>query len=95
VLPRTVLHHLYVAENNANVEKVYLAVAKVGGTHANNIYPVEFIHDNLMIEVNIIHAVHMAGVQKLLFLGSSYIYPKMVERPTNEDALLTGTLKLN
>ena len=76
-----------------NIEQVYLAAAKVGGIHANNTYPAEFIYENLMIEANIIHAAHMAGVQKLLFLGSSCIYPKMAAQPMKEDALLTGTLE--
>ena len=76
-----------------NIEQVYLAAAKVGGIHANNTYPAEFIYENLMIEANIIHSAHMAGVQKLLFLGSSCIYPKMAEQPMSEDALLTGTLE--
>jgi GDP-L-fucose synthase len=76
-----------------NIEQVYLAAAKVGGIHANNTYPAEFIYENLMIEANVIHAAHMAGVQKLLFLGSSCIYPKMAEQPMKEDALLTGTLE--
>ena len=76
-----------------NIEQVYLAAAKVGGIHANNTYPAEFIYENLMIEANIIHAAHMAGVQKLLFLGSSCIYPKMAVQPMKEDALLTGTLE--
>jgi len=76
-----------------NIEQVYLAAAKVGGIHANNTYPAEFIYENLMIEANIIHSAHMAGVQKLLFLGSSCIYPKMAAQPMKEDALLTGTLE--
>jgi GDP-L-fucose synthase len=76
-----------------SIEQVYLAAAKVGGIHANNTYPAEFIYENLMIEANIIHSAHMAGVQKLLFLGSSCIYPKMAEQPMSEDALLTGTLE--
>ncbi|XKH01357.1 GDP-L-fucose synthase [Marinobacter nauticus] len=75
------------------VDQVYLAAAKVGGIHANNTYPAEFIYENLMIEANIIHAAHMAGVQKLLFLGSSCIYPKLAKQPMKEDALLTGTLE--
>jgi len=75
------------------IEQVYLAAAKVGGIHANNTYPAEFIYQNLMIEANIIHAAHTAGVQKLLFLGSSCIYPKFAEQPMREDALLTGTLE--
>lgn len=76
-----------------NIDQVYLAAAKVGGIHANNEYPAEFIYENLMIEANIIHAAHLAGVQKLLFLGSSCIYPKMAEQPMTEAALLTGTLE--
>lgn len=76
-----------------SIDQVYLAAAKVGGIHANNEYPAEFIYENLMIEANIINAAHLAGVQKLLFLGSSCIYPKLAEQPMAEDALLTGTLE--
>jgi GDP-L-fucose synthase len=65
----------------------------VGGIHANNTYPAEFIYQNLLIQANIIHAAHSAGVQKLLFLGSSCIYPRAVPQPMREDALLTGTLE--
>jgi GDP-L-fucose synthase len=75
------------------IEQVYLAAAKVGGIHANNTYPAEFIYENLMIECNVIHAAHLAGIQKLLFLGSSCIYPKHAEQPMKEEALLTGTLE--
>lgn len=75
------------------VDEVYLAAAKVGGIHANNSFPAEFIYENLMIECNVVHAAHQAGVQKLLFLGSSCIYPKFAEQPMKEDALLTGTLE--
>lgn len=75
------------------IDQVYLAAAKVGGIHANNEYPAEFIYQNLMIEANIIHAAHTSGVQKLLFLGSSCIYPKLAEQPMKESALLTGTLE--
>jgi len=75
------------------IDEVYLAAAKVGGIHANNAYPADFIHENLVIECNIIGAAHAAGVQKLLFLGSSCIYPKMAAQPMREDALLTGTLE--
>ncbi len=75
------------------IDQVYLAAAKVGGIHANNEYPAQFIYENLMIEVNIIHASHLANVQKLLFLGSSCIYPKLAEQPMEEKALLTGTLE--
>lgn len=74
-------------------DQVYLAAAKVGGIHANNTYPAEFIYQNLMIEANIIHAAHSTGVEKLLFLGSSCIYPRVVPQPMREDALLTGTLE--
>jgi GDP-L-fucose synthase len=76
-----------------NIDQVYLAAAKVGGIHANNTYPAEFIYENLMIEANIIHAAHMHGVQKLLFLGSSCIYPRDVPQPMAETALLTGPLE--
>lgn len=76
-----------------NIDEVYLAAAKVGGIFANNAYPADFIYDNLMIECNIIHSAHKAGIQKLLFLGSSCIYPKLVEQPMSEQALLTGTLE--
>jgi len=74
-------------------EQVYLAAAKVGGIHANNTYPAEFIYQNLMIEANIIQSAHANDVQKLLFLGSSCIYPKAVPQPMREDALLTGVLE--
>lgn len=74
-------------------DQVYLAAAKVGGIHANNTYPADFIYENLVIQTNVIHAAHMSGVQKLLFLGSSCIYPKYAEQPMNESALLTGTLE--
>jgi len=76
-----------------NIDQVYLAAAKVGGIIANNTYPADFIYENLMIECNIIHSAHQAGVQKLLFLGSSCIYPKLAEQPMAEHALLTGTLE--
>ena len=72
---------------------VILAAAKVGGIHANNTYPADFIYENLMIECNVIHEAFGAGVQKLLQLGSSCIYPKAVPQPMREDALLTGTLE--
>lgn len=74
-------------------DQVYLAAAKVGGIHANNTYPAEFIYQNLMIEANVIHAAHLHNVNKLLFLGSSCIYPKVVRQPMSEDALLTGVLE--
>jgi len=72
---------------------VVLAAAHVGGIHANNTYPAEFIYDNLMIEANVIHEAYKAGVKRLLFLGSSCIYPRMAPQPMREDALLTGTLE--
>jgi nucleoside-diphosphate-sugar epimerase len=72
---------------------VILAAAKVGGIYANNTYPADFIYENLMIECNVIHEAFVAGVQKLLQLGSSCIYPKAVPQPMREDALLTGTLE--
>ena len=74
-------------------EQVYLAAAKVGGIHANNTYPAEFIYDNLMVQNNVIHQAFLNGVQKLLFLGSSCIYPKLAPQPMSEDALLTGKLE--
>ena len=75
------------------IDQVYLAAAKVGGIHANNTYPAEFIHQNLMIEANIIHAGHTHGVHRLMFLGSSCIYPKLALQPMKEEALLTGLLE--
>ncbi|GIB45643.1 GDP-L-fucose synthetase [Vibrio cholerae] len=75
------------------IDEVYLSAAKVGGIHANNAYPAEFIYENLMMECNIIHAAHSNNVQHLLFLGSSCIYPKLAEQPMTEGALLTGTLE--
>ena len=76
-----------------SIDQVYLAAAKVGGIVANNNYPADFIYENLMIQSNIIHSAHMAGIQKLLFLGSSCIYPKLAEQPMTEKSLLTGTLE--
>jgi len=75
------------------VDQLYVAAAKVGGIHANDIYPAEFIHDNLVIQNNIIHAAWKNNVQKLLFLGSSCIYPKLAPQPMPEDSLLTGPLE--
>ena len=72
---------------------VFLAAAKVGGIHANNTYRAEFLYDNLMIESNIIHQAYVNGCKKLLFLGSSCIYPKMAAQPIHEDSLLTGPLE--
>lgn len=75
------------------IQQVYLTAAKVGGIHANNIYPAEFIYENLMIEANVIHAAHKANINQLLFLGSSCIYPQLAHQPIREDALLTGVLE--
>ncbi len=75
------------------IDQVYLAAAKVGGIHANNEYPAEFIYQNLMIQANIIQAAHDNNVQELLFLGSSCIYPKLAIQPMTETELLTGTLE--
>jgi GDP-L-fucose synthase len=75
------------------IDVVVLAAARVGGIHANNTYPADFILDNLLMECNLIGAAHAAGVQRLLFLGSSCIYPRMAPQPMREDALLTGTLE--
>ena len=72
---------------------VILAAARVGGIHANNTYPADFIYENMMIEANVIHASYLNNVKRLLFLGSSCIYPKAVEQPMREDALLTGKLE--
>lgn len=74
-------------------DQVYLAAAKVGGIHANNTFPAEFIYQNLMIQSNVIHEAWQHGVKKLLFLGSSCIYPRMAAQPISEDELLTGTLE--
>ena len=74
-------------------DQVYLAAAKVGGIHANNTYPAEFIYENLMMQNNVIHQAFASGVKRLLFLGSSCIYPKMATQPMSEDALLTGKLE--
>jgi GDP-L-fucose synthase len=74
-------------------DQVYLAAAKVGGIHANNTFPAEFIYDNLMVQNNVIHHAFLSGVKKLLFLGSSCIYPKMAPQPMGEDALLMGKLE--
>lgn len=90
LLDQKAVHNFFAAES---IDQVYLAAAKVGGIMANNEYPGDFIYQNLMIEANIIHSAHQAGVQQLLFLGSSCIYPKLAEQPMREDALLTGTLE--
>ena len=74
-------------------EQVYIAAARVGGIHANNTYPAEFIYQNLMIEANLIHQSFVYGIKKILFLGSSCIYPKLAQQPMAEDSLLTGKLE--
>lgn len=79
--------------NNNPVDEVYLAAAKVGGIHANDTYPAEFIYQNLMMECNIIHQAWQSGVKKLMFLGSSCIYPRLASQPMKEAELLTGTLE--
>ncbi|QWE18962.1 GDP-L-fucose synthase [Polynucleobacter corsicus] len=84
------VHAFFESEKPA---QVYLAAAKVGGIHANNTYPAEFIYQNLMMEANVIHQAFEAGVKKLLFLGSSCIYPKLAPQPMREDVLLTGKLE--
>ncbi len=76
-----------------SINQVYLAAAKVGGIVANNTYPAEFIYENLTIQNNIIHGAFKAGIEQLLFLGSSCIYPKLAEQPMQENSLLAGTLE--
>ena len=78
---------------NEKIDQVYLAAAKVGGIYANNIYPANFIYENLMIQNNVIHNAFLSGVKKLLFLGSSCIYPKNANQPMKEEDLLTGKLE--
>jgi len=75
------------------IEAVYLAAARVGGIRANNEFPADFIRDNLLIQTNVIHAAHQAGVRRLLFLGSSCIYPKLASQPLREEAMMTGLLE--
>ncbi len=75
------------------IDQVYLAAAKVGGIYANNTFPAEFIYENLIIQLNVIHSAFLSGVKKLLFLGSSCIYPKNIDQPIKEDKLLSGTLE--
>jgi len=78
---------------NQKPDEIILAAAKVGGIHGNNTLPAEFIYENLKIQTNVIHAAHLCDVQKLLFLGSSCIYPKLANQPMKEDALLSGKLE--
>ena len=86
-------HSVHAFMHSEKPDEVILAAAKVGGIHANNTYPAEFIYQNLQIQNNVIHAAHLNDVQKLLFLGSSCIYPRAVEQPMKEDALLSGVLE--
>ena len=83
--------HAWLQENKPDY--LFIAAAKVGGIHANNTYRAEFLYQNLMIEANLIHGAHLAGVQRLMFLGSSCIYPKLAPQPLREDSLLTGPLE--
>ncbi len=76
-----------------HIDHVYLCAAKVGGIHANNTYPAEFIYDNMMVQANVVHEAWRSGVQKLLFLGSSCIYPRMAEQPIREEYLMSGILE--
>jgi GDP-L-fucose synthase len=76
-----------------HIDQVYLAAAKVGGIHANNTYPAEFIYDNMMVQANVVHEAWRNGVQKLLFLGSSCIYPRMAAQPIREEYLMSGMLE--
>ena len=76
-----------------HIDQVYLAAARVGGIHANNTYPAEFIYDNLMVQTNVVHEAWRNGVHKLLFLGSSCIYPRLAPQPIREEALMSGALE--
>ncbi|WP_268794996.1 GDP-L-fucose synthase [Pseudomonas fluorescens] len=84
---------VYAFFQDEQIDQVYLAAAKVGGIHANNTYPAEFVYQNLMIQCNVINAAHQANVNNLLFLGSSCIYPKLASQPLKENALLMGGLE--
>ncbi|MCY4753359.1 GDP-L-fucose synthase [Pelomonas aquatica] len=83
--------HAFLAEQRPDY--LFIAAAKVGGIQANNVYRADFLYQNLMIEANLIHGAHLAGVQRLMFLGSSCIYPKLAPQPLREDSLLTGPLE--
>jgi GDP-L-fucose synthase len=83
--------HAFLAETKPDY--LFIAAAKVGGIQANNVYRAEFLYQNLMIEANLIHGAHLAGVQRMMFLGSSCIYPKLAPQPLQEDSLLTGPLE--
>jgi len=84
------VRHFFATEK---IDQVYLAAAKVGGIHANNTYPAEFIYDNMMVQANVVHEAWRNGVQKLLFLGSSCIYPRMADQPIREEYLMNGILE--
>ncbi len=90
LMNQAAVHHFFEEEKP---EYVFLAAAKVGGIQANNVYRAEFLYNNLMIEANVIHAAHESKVKKLLFLGSSCIYPKFADQPLKEESLLTGALE--
>jgi len=90
LINQAAVQHFFEAEKP---DQVYLAAAKVGGIYANNTNPAAFIYDNLMIQNNLIHQAFMSGVKRLLFLGSSCIYPRLAQQPITEDALLTGKLE--
>ncbi len=90
LLRQQAVEHLF---NEEKPDYVFLSAARVGGIHANNTYPAQFLYENMMIEANIIHAAYQSGVRKLLFLGSSCIYPKMAPQPLKEEYLLTGALE--
>jgi GDP-L-fucose synthase len=78
---------------NERIDQVYLAAAKVGGIHANNTYPADFIYDNMMVQANVVHEARQNGVTKLLFLGSSCIYPRLAQQPIKEEYLMSGMLE--
>jgi GDP-L-fucose synthase len=78
---------------NERIDQVYLAAAKVGGIHANNTYPADFIYDNMMVQANVVHEARQNGVKKLLFLGSSCIYPRLAQQPIKEEYLMSGMLE--
>lgn len=90
LLDRTAVQHFFASQA---IDQVYLAAARVGGIHANDTYPADFIHDNLLIATHVIRGAFDAGVRRLLFLGSSCIYPRLADQPMREDALLTGPLE--
>jgi GDP-L-fucose synthase len=92
LLNQSAVYRLFAREK---VENVFIAAARVGGIHANRTYPADFLFENITIAANLIHASHLAGVEKLLYLGSSCIYPKNAPQPIKEEYLLTGPLEEN